>query len=375
MKLAIFSDLHLHTWPTFDRVEKNGLSGRLMDGYRAVREIIEKASAAGCKVLLFSGDWYHVKRVPAPAIQITAALLKYADSHGIKLHYIPGNHDTVDDKGTVSSVALLEPDALQLKGTVWSDAYGPMIAGIPYKRTSEELYETLKTMRSAIKPNVLLVHGPLDGAMMTGDVVTPAEADGLNPAKLLQMSGAQLVIAGHYHDPQVYVREWQSAQGLKDGEEVKGGLVLIPGAPMQHTFGDEGSRRGWWIYDDKAKTLGWNRLNNSPKFMSVSYSYVLQHPEAIVGKYVHLVIPSSVKASKAQRVAEAVNAVAAGFRCSVVEPERAEDPPRSDIKPSMEPLQALRTYARNNPPPDSDRTMRLAQRVFNLALEGTDRGA
>ena len=77
--------------------------------------------------------------------------------------------------------------------------------------------------------------------------------EGLDPKDLLRLIKWSFV--GHYHTP----------------GQIHNNVVSV-GAPLQHNFGDVGSNRGCWIFDEEEDKATFIQNNTSPRFYDIVYT-------------------------------------------------------------------------------------------------------
>lgn len=241
MKLLIFSDLHLHPFPFGAKINSEGFNTRLVEIVQALGYILNLAEKQNCDAILFTGDFFHTKRLEVETLELAYRALGQCS---IPIYAISGNHDQTDDIGQVSAIhgikTLLQGDTLQ-------KISGVMVDGYSFRR---------KPMKPKFpKANIVMLHTGITGAAMGADFI---EEDAPLSVIDLWNSGPRLIIAGHYHQPQLFTPSNVYLPQGNDGETYDLGdlpALLIPGAPVQHNFGDSGSVRGCWTYDERSLTF------------------------------------------------------------------------------------------------------------------------
>lgn len=249
MKILIFSDLHLHNW-TYGASYIEGWNSRLLDGKHVMSAIYRSAIKHECEKIVFCGDLFHTHG-KIDAHVLTVAWQGFTDLNwNKKRDFIAvGNHDFATRNGKVHSIPWMEP----VSGYV--GRYGIH----HYTEDKKELEQFLK---KAPKDAVIFLHQGVRGVPVNGDFILPNET--LEPEMI--PDHVQHVFTGHYHTHQ----------------QINHNLTIV-GAPMQHTWADEGDQRGWLIYDDETNTIERVYTNNlldgthiAPEFKSLNYT----HPTA-----------------------------------------------------------------------------------------------
>jgi DNA repair exonuclease SbcCD nuclease subunit len=368
VKAAIFSDLHLHCFQSFASIGQDGYNTRARQIGRVAMKIIDHASDLGCKAIFFAGDWFHVKKILAEELDLSGRILSRATALGLTVGMVPGNHDMAAD-GKVSPIHALRSfgSTVQLldEAPLVFGKQGFTVAGVSYCGKREELLVKIKQVKKA---DLMILHAPCVGAEMASDLVQMDNEEAVGAEELIKASKAKLVVCGHYHKPQLFHEKQGWDNEIKG--VMKGVRLLIPGAPLQHSFSDCGQIRGWWLLDTEGMSLEFKPIQEDTAiFEQKSYKEFLKDPGAVVGKYVSLQIPETLKQSVREEVVDAIRTASAGVRVDLVPVQKNAEKPRTDITPATHPTQAMSSYAEVNPPPDKKRTMQLGIRAIDLALQ------
>lgn len=245
-KFAVFSDLHIHPFSAFATITKDGLNSRLVEVADALDRLLTEAEKAGCDAALFSGDFFHTKKLDVETLDVAARTL---GRHGIPIVAIPGNHDESSRVGLFHATRTLRGRVRVLdflEGNTTTIA-GAKIGGIPYIGSKQEFYSALETTAGKGDLDVLLLHCGFSNALMGSDFIMDSP-DLMTPDDVFGTAG--IVIAGHYHQPHIFTdQSVELPERYGDYQYRPGSTLLIPGSPVQHSFGDEGSLRGFWILD------------------------------------------------------------------------------------------------------------------------------
>lgn len=222
-KIAILSDPHFHNYKQHSSLI-GGVNSRLLDISKAVEEAFRMASDLGCKHMLIPGDIFHVRGTIKTGV--LSHVLKLFNGpiawYGMEILMIPGNHDMEDFNGGPHA---LEPLSFISGCYIGNGAGGSfadrLVVAIPYQPTTA-LFESEYERLDAHKADLVMIHQGIDEARPTLNM----PETGISAAQF-----KQTVVAGHYHLPKLM------------------GNVLSVGAPIQHSFGDEGQDRGFWVLD------------------------------------------------------------------------------------------------------------------------------
>jgi DNA repair exonuclease SbcCD ATPase subunit/predicted phosphodiesterase len=235
--ITIFSDAHAHNFKKFAKILPNGLNSRLVDVFTVMEKINEYNKANKIKYTLYAGDLVHTfQYIENDVLNGLAEILENWYGQFI---YIPGNHDVkAKVKYAKHSVASAVFDRLASENIQYLHEnvidIGVKIFGVG-NRSNEEFLAT--KFESA---DILLAHQFIENSAVPG---------GLEVSKKLK-DMYKLLIFGDVHKPELR------------------GNVLIPGAPLQHNFNDEGQNRGFWTVDEALWKCEFHVLQ-SPKFISV----------------------------------------------------------------------------------------------------------
>jgi len=255
MKFLIFADLHGHNFKEFSYIDENGVNSRLAEQVTVLDRITKDASENEVDAVLFLGDLTHLKNnMDTQVLKLLSSCFNHM-ARLFPLFIIPGNHDY---RLWGYSPAFLElfknfenqiqiadvPGFLHEKFEDCNDVFIPYTT--PYTRSTSGMNEVL----SKISGDVFLGHQDIIGVHYGGFLVEKGfDADILS-------SKFKISFLGHCHE----------SFKVRDN-------VISVGAPLQHTFSDEGGKRGWWIldFDKGVKDLKFIENTISPKFYSVDY--------------------------------------------------------------------------------------------------------
>jgi len=317
MRAIVFSDLHVHPWAAFSRLDENGTNNRLADTLAVLEIVAKTAKAKKADCIFFAGDFFHTQRIDAETIHLAAEALQVF-SINTPIIAIEGNHDQAAKIRNLTSVSglrvpsqwhWLRGNELQVKGvTVWGAPYG--FEGYPDPI-----------------PDVTLLHRGVRGADVSDYFLSPFEHD--LAAEDAKLYAKKLVICGHYHKPQVFRGET---------------TILIPGSPLQHTWGDTGQDRGIWMADiNDTVELTFIPLD-MPKFIRVTSENVEDLAKA-GGNFVSVEFAGNVPAKDLDEMIKDLADTARGYSVNAADPDMSR-PVGERIKMSSDLEEAVRDYAK-----------------------------
>lgn len=240
-KFLVFSDLHLYPFQAFSTL-KDGINSRLLETAEVLKEIINIACQEKCDAILFCGDFYHVRKLDIETIEIASRALWEGGCSDKPFIAISGNHDQADKAGEYSSISGLKGRLRVLRTGEVEEIDGVTIKGIPYQGDKKALMNSLKSNES----DITLMHTGVSGAAMGSELVAMDHefvTDG-------EIGGhSQFIFTGHFHQPHLFLPDSIELPTEETEYVVDEPAIIIPGAPVQHGFGDEGSVRGCWILE------------------------------------------------------------------------------------------------------------------------------
>jgi DNA repair exonuclease SbcCD nuclease subunit len=259
-EFLVFSDLHAHPFP-YGAVQKtfSGVNGRyasynsrLLDAMAAMDEVRQYGVKHNIKRVLFGGDLFHKPdNIPTQALEvITFEICRFMDE-GFELFMIPGNHDTYDKAGLITSLNYLEtmsnnitvglghPTTFSFKNNA-----SLLIVGVPYIHDISKAREVLTAAAvtaerfKAQQPKakvVLLAHAGMQGAKVGSDFVLVSPND--PSVQDIKHEAFDLCLFGHYHKHQkLFDNGW------------------FIGATLQHNWSDAKDWRGF-LHVDLSKPI------------------------------------------------------------------------------------------------------------------------
>jgi DNA repair exonuclease SbcCD nuclease subunit len=287
MRVACLADLHAHNYKEFDRKTDKTGSQRLDQIIDTLDYIQWYCIKEGIHTILFAGDAFHVRsRVNTIVFNAVYDKFKEICGHGITVIAIPGNHDDHDnsDLPPHSLHAFKDIDGMLIMDkpgfTLLED--GTPVVGVRYSKNVQMIKDFLNDetalWRQAEKQPILLAHVGVSGGLIgkgnypMADAFTP---DDLKPDVF------KYIVLGHYHRRQFL-----------------GGLpnMLYCGAPIQHSFSDEGEDKGFYVINtDKRYDIDFVPVPN-PQFITMNAYNVANEDMQLIadeGHYVRLQVTES----------------------------------------------------------------------------------
>ena len=255
MRAIAFSDLHAHPHRFGGVIAEDGRHSRLSDCLRVLDQTREAANNYRASVRLFCGDMFHVRGKLTPSVINPVIEHFQRGGNTFRDFILVGNHDMENRESGEHAVRMLSPYATILEdyGFQRSEVNGELvdIGWVAYAPDVKALKERVKEVaamaratREAGVPSFFLLHHGVDGAM-------PGIPDmGFTPMDLPHDS-FDYILCGDYH---------------KHAELIPSKAWMI-GAPLQHSFGDIGQKRGWMAIDTETKAVEFVENTQAPKFI------------------------------------------------------------------------------------------------------------
>lgn len=250
MRHLIFSDLQAHNYQEFSTHNEKGINSRLLDCIKVLERIGVSVVKNDVEDVWFLGDLFQKKNnVDSKVLRLVMEKLYEIAEGSTPIYILPGNHDY---RSWTSDPTLLE----LASDLIGADIYvcdgrkiGKNMYTEPFTRKVGDLEKRLEKLDTRADMDIFLGHQYLKGTKFGSYEVT---YDGI--ASELLFKKFRISFLGHCH---MMFR-------IKDKKDDT--RIVSIGAPLQHTFGDAGSKRGWWIFDDKDCSLKYVKNSFSPKF-------------------------------------------------------------------------------------------------------------
>lgn len=359
MKLALFSDLHIHGYKDFARTLPSGRNSRLQHTLDVLSTIRQQCKAGGIKHVLFGGDLFHKKGILSVGMYqaVYEELVKFKDDR-LNLVLVVGNHDQATLDGKTHAIKTFEQVATVVDepGRVLLNAGAPSeqcaVRCVPYMDDQKAFKQALKRTGE----HLLLAHGALNGA-----VTGPVEYQPEHPLDVSDLpDGYDFKFFGHYHRQQKMADK-----------------CWYIGSPLQHSRGEAGELlKGYIVYDTQTRKFK-NVPLGLPEFMKVVWEdvVVLKHNStttgtpsvSVKGQFVDVEVDpdeydlQDVAAQVLKAGAEAVNPIPI---LKTLQPSQQ----RLEVDPSMDPKKLVDKYIEEYAPDELDKQeLRKRARAY---LEG-----
>lgn len=346
MKVALFSDLHLHPFKDFSTLLPNGRNSRLQNGLDVMRKIREYCVEHKIRTVLFGGDLFHQKHVlPVGLYQAAYREISKFKRDGIEGIFVVGNHDQSSADGSVHAITALssvvhvvsKPEMVLLSAktheTVWC---------VPYMEDHKEFKRALKNHAT-----LLLAHGAINGA-----VTGPVEFQPEHPLRIKDVPTSYgFRFFGHYHKRQKMAEQ-----------------CWYIGSPLQHVRGEMNEHdKGFLVYDTETKKCT-NVPLGFPEFRSYASNQIERLEKvAVKGNFVDVEVdsdksnPEEVKQRFLDLGAVAVNVVPV----TRVKVKKS----RLKVSPTMSPSSMVDKYVSEyGKDVDGDEVKKLAHRYLSGVL-------
>ena len=258
-RIMLCTDWHLSFSAQFDRINSNGVSGRLQE----ILDSISWASSLGkqkkCTHFFGLGDIFDkAERLPTKeGIEIQNTLKAVNDSYKGRCGLLTGNHDKISENTSI--LDLFQHSIPIFNKVSFLDIDGARLFFVPYIREPEDFYKTMEDIQKNLDcPSKKYMFGHFWDTSIMG--VDP-EAIDLNK---FNARFFDRIFCGHYHVP---------TNDLTN-------LVIYLGTLLNKKFSETGPK-GAWILDTDKNKLEFIKNPHSPEFFSVEDIVLINAPEVI----------------------------------------------------------------------------------------------
>lgn len=245
MKILHTADLHIGMTNYSKLDPETGLESRLLDFFKTLDLMVDKALEEKVDAFIFAGDAYKT-RDPSPTQQRGfGERIRKLTKAGIPVVLVVGNHDTPNAEGRANTLDIYS--ALEMEN-VWVSRV-PELLNIPTKSGNlqvitapwlhrgefKTLGDKLPAMYEKIKPDspaILAGHLEMEGASFGSEKGLAIINDVTVPLSLLTDRRLCYVALGHIHKYQVLAKEPP---------------VIYSGSPQRIDFGEEKEDKGFII--------------------------------------------------------------------------------------------------------------------------------
>ena len=259
MKIAVFSDLHAHNFKEFDKASDRSGSYRLDTTLDCIFFMKQYCIDNGISTVLFGGDMFHVRSKVNTMVYNACYDAIKSLAEVCEIHMIPGNHDDYDNSDTpthslhpfkeIPNVYVYDtPAVVNLAGGQAT------LFALPFSKNTtrcKEWISEISIMATESNNPILLAHLGVWGATVGSHSYPLPEAYTVED---LYPEVFKYVVLGHFHKRQ-FLGDYPRA--------------FYCGAPIQHSFNDEGEDKGFYIIDtSKRWDVQFVAIPN-PKFVTI----------------------------------------------------------------------------------------------------------
>ena len=258
-KLCIATDFHISFSAQFDRINSNGISGRLQEILDSIKWAAELGKQRKATHFFGLGDIFDKpERLPTKeGIEIQTTFKAITDLYKGKCGLLTGNHDKVSENTSI--LDLFKHSIPIFNKTDFLDIDGARLFFIPYLREPEDFYNAV----SDIKKNWDYPGKKYLFAHFWDTSIMGVDPEAINLSKF-DARFFDRIFCGHYHVP---------TNDLTN-------LVIYLGTLLNKKFSETGPK-GAWILDTDKNKLEFVKNPHSPEFFSVEDVVILNNPEVI----------------------------------------------------------------------------------------------
>ena len=247
-----YSDLHIENWRKFNEGGR-----RLKNSLDVVKTMKVQSKKLGVPII-FGGDLFHKEKGITNELMADTFPTLVKLFSGNMTYAITGNHDqsrqNTRENESPSYIKTLSKisksfECIDFKSTEIS---GIGLHGIPYLTHDIGLVESINSIITHSKKNILLLHTTMPGARDTDNREIQSHINTKGFYKAIERF--DLILTGHIHKPDTY--------------KVNGVQVVQMGAPQHQRLTDRNCDMGYWeIYSDL--TFKFKHLKKYPRFVEI----------------------------------------------------------------------------------------------------------
>ncbi|WAB24981.1 hydrolase activity protein [Lysinibacillus phage vB_LfM_LysYB1] len=336
MKIAAFGDNHAHMFTDFAEVDVETGNTRFTQQLKALRYMRKYCVDNAIKIILFAGDLFHKRKaVDTVTFNMIHEEIKAFGEDDITVIMIPGNHDQVDNSDfpehslkafkELDNVVLL--DKFHQYYHVEEDGE-VFIYPAPYSKNAAMVKEEINKYAENAKnhpecANILLGHLGISGAFVGKGSYAMSDAFSYED---LRPDAFDFGVFGHFHKRQFL-----------------GGNpnYFYTGAPIQHSFNDEGEDKGFMVMDTEEKTSTFVPIP-APKFITVKVkdpSEIENMTKELEGNFIRFQVD-------AEKVDKLIEQIPEGQKFRVEAQKEFKEERRVDVDLSMSFAEIITEYAK-----------------------------
>jgi len=330
MRAVVISDVHLHNWQPFSRIDPDsGLNTRLLDGFDVLNQVFHYCEENHIKTIFNCGDLLHKgATISADVLELLIGWLIKLQTKGIQFVSIVGQHDFLTrdgsynlPKGCSGLMTVLN------KPGEYIDFGEFRFIGCSYRYGLNLQQEALKKSQSVVDPqreNILLGHFLLKEILEQN----AAPFDNSDCVGVGDLPKVDIVLLGDYH---AFC-------------QLKGKDIISVGGLQQHSFGDSNRPQGGFL-DYDFKKGNFKRIEvDAPLFIESDESFSVDMFS--VRNFYKIKYQDEKKQDQIR--AALTDEWSVIFEPIIEEAEKAnEEAPRADIHLDMGPEQAVREYCKH----------------------------
>lgn len=243
------------------------------------KEIADECFRRDIHQIFILGDFFHDRR--KVSVKTVLSAYRIGDIlNDFETYAIVGNHDSLY-KNKVEPTLLDVFKEYQNIHIIKSIDTVENIVMVPWIWVDDVL--GINSYREDSKDLYVFGHFDFKGFKMNSTYVSKT---GVEPSR---MSSFKKVYTGHFHTP--------SEQGN----------IKYIGSPIQHTFHDEGSPRGFYIFDNEEDTIEFVEFTDAPRFVTISTEYEIDKYD-IEGNIVKVKFDKDYGTKKNNEIVESIQA-------------------------------------------------------------------
>ncbi len=350
LKIACFGDFHAHIYKEFDHKSDRSGSKRLDLQIDTLEFIKNECLRREIDTILFSGDAFHVRaRVNTLVFNSVYDKFKEIAESGIRIIAIPGNHDDHDnsDLPQHSLHAFKDIDGVEIMDKLsitMLDDRTPVVC-VRYSKNTKMIKDFINSINHTgfDKKPILLGHMGISGGFVGKGSYPMPDAFTVED---LRPDVFKYVVLGHFHRRQTL-----------------GGYdhVLYTGAPIQHSFSDEGEEKGFIVLDTKKRwDIQFVPIPN-PMFLTMSATDVANEDMQKIadeGHYVRIYV-------KEKDLEYVKTFIPDNLQYKIILEKSYEEQTRIDVKIGMSEEEVVKKYAEKHNPEALEMGLKILEEVKN----------
>jgi hypothetical protein len=313
MKYIVFSDLHLHDWPEFSKIDpETGLNTRFLDGLKALETILAEYESRD--MVIFCGDFFHRGTHLKPEhIWEVIKVFRKAEIPKGNILAIPGQHDYSVGSGRYCALQPFDDYMMVLTHT-----------GHYYHPVNDETYYLVPHRKPDEVQRLLNEYGG------EGIVIGHFLAKELLAAQGMPELPNAVTLEGVKEPPVAFLGDFHKAC-------VVGNWISV-GIPIHHSFSDAGSGPGHYLLWKEGESPIWKWIPGLPHFMVVDDTV---QPEYDMEKnFTRWHVKSEKRMKEIKKDLSDVNNV----RFVIEKEESVQQETRLEVKTTTKPEDVMRSY-------------------------------